>query len=345
MISGTNSSNLDLASPTPFQPDGSAVRLNLYWSISLSVSPNVKCLVLPTLSITWFQISVAALAVTSRGYIGMLSRSSHTLAHKRLGDLHRRWEQANRLLAPSIEILPQLLIIPVVLFVVGLLDNLLSTTIPLSKPFTPVFIAGIVSSFLAVTVGAYTAWTVLHGCWFADISPFQSTLSAFCANHGRNVMAFTRRSFRTFYLHLGSFLKRIDARSHSTIWPVDGVSLTPPISPSGLAGEMNMKLFRSSTTIEDHEYVAFHNTLQRTHEDDVLDQAVAAFSSLIEQRHSRQGSIHAPLQSMGYEIFSLSYMLSDEASPRSNITAASIISQSIRPWQSEFAGLYVLHSP
>lgn len=289
---------------------------------------------------------MAALAVSSRGYIGMLSRTSHILAHKRLGDLHRRWEQANRLLAPAIETLPQLLIIPVVLFVVGVLDNLISTTIPLSEPFVPVFAAGVVSSVFAVTVGAYTIWTVLHGCWYTDTSPFQSTLSVFCANHGRNMVSLARRPFRVLFYYLGSRLRPVIGTRVHTVLPGGPVSPASTTLPTGSAGEMDMKSYRSSASIEDHEYVAFHATLQQTHEDDVLDQAVAAFSSLIEQRHTHQGPIHSPLQSMGYEIFSLSYMLSDEASPRSNITAAGIISQSIRPWQSEFTSpphCYTLH--
>lgn len=37
-ISGANASQLNLSQPTLFQPDGSAVRLNFYWSISLILS-------------------------------------------------------------------------------------------------------------------------------------------------------------------------------------------------------------------------------------------------------------------------------------------------------------------
>lgn len=287
---------------------------------------------------------MAALAVSSRGYIGMLSRSGHTLAHKRLGDLHRRWEQANRLLAPAIEILPQLLIVPVVLFVVGLLDNLISNTIPLSRDFAPVFAAGVASSVFAVSVGGYTMWTVLHGCLFADLSPFQSTISIFFAKHSRQGIRVARQHIHRLWVycilpfdhlvHL-CFGRRYTRKPDRTGLP------TFLNLHNGEADLMSSTSYRSSTTIEDHEYEAFHVILQQTHEDDVLDQAVAAFASLIEQRHLHKGSIQSPLRAAPYEIYSLSYMLSDEASIRSNITAAGIIAESIRPWQSEF----VLHHP
>ncbi|EIM81392.1 uncharacterized protein STEHIDRAFT_66136, partial [Stereum hirsutum FP-91666 SS1] len=53
VISGTDTAHLDIAPPTPFQPDGSAVRLNLYWSISLilSVSLDAKLLCIRALLI------------------------------------------------------------------------------------------------------------------------------------------------------------------------------------------------------------------------------------------------------------------------------------------------------
>lgn len=63
----------------------------------------------------------------------MLSRSRYTHAHKKLGDLHRRWGEAIRLLAPAVETLPQLLLLPVMLFIAGLLDNLFSRALYLSR--------------------------------------------------------------------------------------------------------------------------------------------------------------------------------------------------------------------
>lgn len=73
----------------------------------------------------------------------MLTRSRYQQAYKKLGDLHRRWHEAKRLLAPAVDSLPQLLILPVTLFVIGLLDNMLSSAIPLSSPFNAVFVAGV----------------------------------------------------------------------------------------------------------------------------------------------------------------------------------------------------------
>lgn len=181
--SGVNASQLTISSPAPFQPDRSAVRLNIYWSLSLILS--VSDMVFPYFdtadSYIIPQISVAALAVISRGYVTMLTRSRHTQPHKRLGDLHRRWEAANKLLAPAVEWLPQLLVLPVVLFVTGLLDNVFSSSLPLTNTTGPMLFAGILASTFSVSVAIYTLWTVYHGLVHPNISPFQSK---FLAIHG-----------------------------------------------------------------------------------------------------------------------------------------------------------------
>lgn len=42
ILSGTNTTDLSVTHPIPFKPEASAVRLNVYWSISLILS--VSCL-------------------------------------------------------------------------------------------------------------------------------------------------------------------------------------------------------------------------------------------------------------------------------------------------------------
>lgn len=280
---------------------------------------------------------MAALAVTSRGYVGMLSRSSHNRAYKKLGDLHRRWDHANRLLAPAIEVLPQLLIMPVVLFVVGLLDNLISTTIPLSEPFTPIFAAGVASSAFAITVAAYTTWTVAHGCWYSDVSPFQSTLSRLGAVHGRNALMSLGDTFHALQRYIMIVLAMLYALCTGT---AVSKRWQPPVIPRGQTAsdewdDTDIDTSKTGPILESYEHEAFHATLQRTHEDDILDQAMAAIPSLIAQRHALEATEHSPLKSLDFEVRSLSYMLSDEASLRSNVTAAEFIANSIHSSQSK----------
>lgn len=267
----------------------------------------------------------------------MLSRSSHNRAYKKLGDLHRRWDHANRLLAPAIEVLPQLLIMPVVLFVVGLLDNLISTAIPLSTSLMPIFVAGVLSSAFAITVAAYTSWTVVHGCWYSDVSPFQSTLSRLGAVHGRDALIYLGDTIHTLRHYI--IMMVATAYAWCTCTTVSK-RWQPPVIPrrqsvSDDLDDADIDTSKTGPILESYEHEAFHATLQRTHEDDILDQAVAALPSLITQRHALKGTEHSPLQSLDFEIMSLSYMLSDEASVRSNVTAAELIANSIHSSQSK----------
>ena len=91
------------------------------------------------------------------------------------------------------------------------------------------------------------------------------------------------------------------------------------------------KPFESKTdaALEPHDYIAFHATLQQTHDDDVLDQAAAALPSLIIQRQdpekSHYYSLYLNIQES--ELSSIFSMLSAEASIRSNLTAANLISE------------------
>ncbi|KAJ7280015.1 hypothetical protein C8J57DRAFT_1124586, partial [Mycena rebaudengoi] len=114
-LSDVNPVNLSLSIPTEFQPDSTVIRLNSYWSLSLILS-----------------LSVAALAVTCRGFLNMVTLSRHAKATDKLIDIKMRWKEADKILGPVIEMIPQLLVIPVLLFVVGLLDNILSNILQLA---------------------------------------------------------------------------------------------------------------------------------------------------------------------------------------------------------------------
>ncbi|KAJ6541203.1 hypothetical protein DFH09DRAFT_991081, partial [Mycena vulgaris] len=114
-ISGANATQLNLPQPTVFVPDPSDVRLNVYLTLSLIIS-----------------LSIGALAIACRGFLNLVSWSQHTKAVERLTDITTRWKAAEKLLGPAIESLPQLLIIPAILFILGLVDSLFSTALQLS---------------------------------------------------------------------------------------------------------------------------------------------------------------------------------------------------------------------
>lgn len=306
---GVNASHLTLPSPAPFIPQGSVVRLNFYWSISLILS-----------------ISVAVLAVTSRGYVAMLTRSRHTQAHKKLGDLRRRWKEAEKLLGPAIEFLPQLLVLPIILFIVGLLDNVLSSSVPLSEPLNPIFVAGILSCVFAVAVAMYTLWTVSHGWLHPDISPFQSTFLQLVNFRGPSILGPIKEAF----VHPSNVCRS------RTAWiadETDDLTLETPVRFTISRGEYSSEESVPPFALEPHEAEAFHDTLQLTHEDDIIDQAVAAMSAVMADcfpaLRSHSSMVERSLSLGPREMASLIYMLSDEASVRTNLTAAAFLADPV----------------
>lgn len=271
----------------------------------------------------------------------MLTRSRHNQAHKKLGDLHRRWLQANALLAPAIEFLPQLLILPVVLFVIGLLDNVISSSLPVSGPFTAVFIAGLMSAAFAAAVATYTIWTVFHGCMYPNA--FQSTLSQLWVLHETFITYRTKQVFRSALRYWSSWMASL---VENGVCPVDQIISTAPCDVCGDTANVRPDVLSLSASdvaaLEPHDAEAFHTALQMTHDDDILNQAVTAYTSLTSECVARFRPIllkqdtYAPfyistLSLAAYEIESLAYTLSDEASIRTNITAAAFIANPLTP--------------
>ncbi|KAF8068053.1 hypothetical protein FPV67DRAFT_1170506 [Lyophyllum atratum] len=266
IINGANASTLNITRAVPFTPDHSSIRLCVYWSLSLILS-----------------VSIASLAVTTRGYVSMISRSQHAQAHGKLTELHLRWEKTEKLLGPAVEVLPQLLIPPVILFVVGVLDTLMSISLPATIALSPILAAAIISCVFAVTVGAYTMYTVIHGCIYRSTSPFQSTLSSWLSSFTPSGKTRTRM--------VADPELRKEARSH-----------------------------------------AFHSTIQITHDDDVLDQAVAAVESVIEERQRSATNIGCSsncIKVSSDEMATFRYLLSSEVSYRANLAVAASISKSL----------------
>lgn len=314
--SAGDASQLNVSPPVPFQPEGSAVRLNFYWSISLILSVGSPFSYSSSMADRFLddlQISVAALAVTSRGYVAMLTRSNHRAAHRKLGDIHRRWAQAERLLAPAIDLLPQLLIIPVLLFVVGLLDNIISIAIPLSRVFLPVFVAGLLSCAFALVVAIYTGWTVIDGCLHPETSPFQSTVSRLMVIYGTRLHKAVLPAYSASMKHCRLLKRALLSLITGSYSPSDqfGDSMEAGLLIVNPHGEDRT----DDAPLATHEIHAYHSVIQQTHEDDIVDQAAAVLLPIIRQR---EWKTCISLE----ELSSLCYMLSDEASIRTNITTA-----------------------
>ncbi|KAJ7609583.1 hypothetical protein DFH06DRAFT_1017034, partial [Mycena polygramma] len=111
-IGGSNVAALDAMPPGVYVPAASDVRFNVYLTLSLII-----------------RLSIGALAIACRGFLNLVSWSHRNKAVERLTDIRTRWKAAETLLGPTIESLPQLLIIPVLLFILGLADFLFSTAL------------------------------------------------------------------------------------------------------------------------------------------------------------------------------------------------------------------------
>ncbi|KAF5382141.1 hypothetical protein D9615_004424 [Tricholomella constricta] len=149
--------SLSVKQPNHFVPSSSDIRVNICWSIALIIS-----------------MSVAALAVAGRGALALLLRSEGDAAAQ-LTEIYQRWTLAKVSLGPFLEALPQVLLVPFALFVVGLLDTLFTA----SPEVTPITAASSVCAFIVAMVGALLCAAVLHGIRYPKVSPYQTSISRY----------------------------------------------------------------------------------------------------------------------------------------------------------------------
>jgi hypothetical protein len=92
----------------------------------------------------------------------MVGWSRFTKASEKLIDIRTRWASSERFLGPTIELLPQLLVIPVLLFIAGLLDTLFSTVLQLQPAPKPILFTSGVSLFFISAVAVLLCYTLAH---------------------------------------------------------------------------------------------------------------------------------------------------------------------------------------
>ncbi|KAJ6489853.1 hypothetical protein C8R45DRAFT_199187 [Mycena sanguinolenta] len=159
VMSGAQPADLHVAQPVVFHPDSTDVRLNSFWSLSLILS-----------------LSIAALAVACRGYLNMVGYSRFPKASEKLIDIQTRWGSSERFLGPTIELLPQLLVIPVLLFMAGLLDTLFSTVLELQPAPKPILFTSGVSLLFISAVAVLLCYSLTHRALNPTGSPFWWTV-------------------------------------------------------------------------------------------------------------------------------------------------------------------------
>lgn len=263
-----------------------------------------------------------------------------------LVEVYNRWTQANRLLRPVVDALPHFLVLAVGLFIIGLLDSLLSSSLSISPVSVPILGAAVSSSLLVGLSGTIIVFSVVHGCIYPSMSPFQSLLSSFINTRAQFVLVpfwapghlldvttswSLVGTFTGFYKHIVSSmaigLSRIRTWT-TTRSPMTFLDATDPFPhDADVSG--------SSTVVQDAQvdFLAddvelilpatieiYHKTLIHTHDDDSVDCATAALWDTV--RPSLPGWKDTPLQSKRSVIETLIYLLSPECSRRANLTAA-----------------------
>ncbi|KAJ7645285.1 hypothetical protein B0H17DRAFT_1216113 [Mycena rosella] len=107
----------------------------------------------------------------------MTTLSRHTKAVDKLIDINTRWKAAEKMLGPAIDTIPQLLTVPVILFVVGLLDSILSSVLALEVLPASITAASGLSLFFVAGVVLFLVFALADASIRPDSSPFQFTLS------------------------------------------------------------------------------------------------------------------------------------------------------------------------
>ncbi|KAJ7280582.1 hypothetical protein C8J57DRAFT_1299645 [Mycena rebaudengoi] len=272
-ISGINTVDLNISEPLQFRPNTSDIRLNSYWFLSLILS-----------------LCIAALAVACRGFLNMVTWSRGGTACKKLTDIRRRWDGAEKTLGPAIEALPQILVVPVLLFMVGLIDMLLSNVMQLPPAALSLFAACGLALLSMTGVASAIGYTLFDAGLHPERSPFCSTLSRFISI---SIIPALRSIFYRYSL------RRADVENETIL--VDNIV---------------------------NEARVYHDIVQNTHDDDTLDKASAALASFVSDRglnEEKEPDVYAELASLEY--FTILHLLSPEASLRSNVTAAHAILQ------------------
>ncbi|KAJ7694630.1 hypothetical protein B0H17DRAFT_980748, partial [Mycena rosella] len=235
--------NLSVAHPAIFQPDETDVRLNSLWSLSLVLS-----------------LSLAALAVVCRGFLNMAAFSRDAKASNKLVDIKTRWSATEKILGGTVEALPPLLVIPVLLFIAGLLDTLLSSVIRLSPPPAPILVVSGISLLFVFALVAFISFAIVDSSVNPAGSPFQNTLSYIV--HSRLYPALASFSSRWF-----PYLRRLG----SSELPTTAASRCQ--TPSS---QLDSEIYQLSLDVK-----IYHEVIQATHDDYSLDEASAALFEII----------------------------------------------------------------
>jgi hypothetical protein len=222
-------------------------------------------------------------------------------------EIYHRWQSAEKYLSPTIDFLPQLLIVSILLFVVGLIDNLFSISTSLDGWSSwSLFTASKVCSVVFGTVVLILACTILHAIVRPLHSPFAFTLTSLIVDGYMRCLHGLYLAFNTLYQRAS---RRSPLERHAkNIRDRIGAHIT------------HLRAYGNTSKIQSQHITAYHSIMSQTYDDNLLDDGSSALKAIL-QATPGVGE-KASAQSM-MEL--VAYMFTPAASRRSAMTAARAI--------------------
>jgi uncharacterized membrane protein YdcZ (DUF606 family) len=241
-------------------------------------------------------------------------------------EIYFRWREALKHLGPIIEAIPQLLIFSIFLFVAGLIDKLFSLSVQLQgEAFRLIVVASSFCALVFAFVVGVLLFTIIQSVLRPETSPFHSRAAEWITSlrwyiHRRVLEAsvvIVRKIVPAS--ELGISWQQSSYIPGKPLWMGLAISLyhASVNSLSTMQGARENPSENSSMIIE-----AFYSILSETYDDELLDNSSSVLSGIL-----RQEWVNRPVADRVKEmVLTLEYLASPQASRRSILTVARVLS-------------------
>jgi hypothetical protein len=200
-----------------------------------------------------------------------------------------------------IDFLPQLLIVSILLFVIGLIDNLFSISASLDGSASQaLFTASKVCSVVFGTVVSILVCTILHAIFRPFHSPFASTLTKLIIEGYMRSLQDAQRRLVVLWVRL----PETSLKEH--IWTVSVWMLTHITV---------LKSYGELSTPQSHHVTAYGNIMSQTYDNSLLDDGLSILKEMLQLARQKKASAQSMMKLVAY-------LFTPAASHRSAMTAA-----------------------
>jgi hypothetical protein len=232
----------------------------------------------------------------------------------RVTEIWLRWQSAIRYLGPVIEFVPQILIISISLFVIGLIDTLFSATFQLhGGAFESMVSASVLCALIFIAVLVMLLLTTMYTLRRPHTSPFRSKLS----DTIRPVVTALLKYLSNVIVHVVPDVQHLPPSSHYIRWLktiYQGLQAFMMQDDSVESNNEQLSAFNVR---------AYHSILIRTYDDTLIDEATSALQAVALPSYSYTAHVWDPESNSILEL--LIYLLSPRASRRSILTTVEAV--------------------